>query len=374
LLSLSASAAAAQSWNLDLQVGKMRAALDPIGPLTEHGVLGLRFERPGTALRLSTGAPVSGIRPIWGSIAAWQRLALHHKGWLAGLDLTGNGLLQQQGDPGAPSVPGLLDPGGANGASPGGHAFAGQVLPLVGFEGERLSLTARAGVSYYRSSLGGESRSRTVGLGDVQLWLQPARAITLVPSIRHYRAADERSTFAGVTVALTGARVGAWGSVGEWLTAPSGTPVSWTVGASWKLHRLATLNASVRRDSFDPLYQSPSQTSWNAGVSIPLSRVPTARAPVPDRYRKGVATIRLPASAMPRAERLAIAGDFNRWKAAPMERSGDAWVYQVTVPPGIYHYAFVDQNGKWFVPEGTPGRREDGMGGHVAVLVVEPEE
>ncbi|HEY8485417.1 MAG TPA: hypothetical protein VIL13_12465 [Longimicrobiales bacterium] len=40
------------------------------------------------------------------------------------------------------------------------------------------------------------------------------------------------------------------------------------------------------------------------------------------------------------------------------------------VAPGVYHYAFVTADGKWFVPESVPGRKDDGMGGHVAVLVV----
>ena len=38
--------------------------------------------------------------------------------------------------------------------------------------------------------------------------------------------------------------------------------------------------------------------------------------------------------------------------------------------PGVYHYAFVAEDGTWFVPESVPGRQDDGMGGHTAVLVV----
>jgi hypothetical protein len=53
-----------------------------------------------------------------------------------------------------------------------------------------------------------------------------------------------------------------------------------------------------------------------------------------------------------------------------MQRRGDAWVYSVTLEPGTYNYAFVDAQGEWFVPEKHPGRKSDGMGGVVAVLVV----
>lgn len=364
----------AQGWNLDLQVGRLRAALDPAGPLTEHGALGLRFERSSSAFRLATGAPVSNARPIWGSFAAWQRLAIHHNGLLAGFDLTGNALLLQRGEPGTLGTPGLLDPGTDATAPPGGHAIAGQVLPLLGYDGERLKLTARAGLSYYNAAFGGASRSRTVGLGDLLLWCQPVRAIALAPSLRHFRTSGERSTFAGLTAAVSSGTAGAWASAGQWLTAPTGTPVSWALGASWKPHRLVTVLASARRDPFDPLYQGPSQTSWTAGLSIPLGGAPrAAKPPVPDRYRHGVATVRLPVSAAPGTERLAIAGDFNGWKPAPMERNGESWIYRIAVAPGLYHYAFVDSRGTWFVPEGVPGRRDDGMGGSVAVLVVEPE-
>ena len=38
--------------------------------------------------------------------------------------------------------------------------------------------------------------------------------------------------------------------------------------------------------------------------------------------------------------------------------------------PGVYRYSFRSESGEWFVPESTPGRRPDGMGGFVAVLVV----
>jgi len=38
--------------------------------------------------------------------------------------------------------------------------------------------------------------------------------------------------------------------------------------------------------------------------------------------------------------------------------------------PGVYHYTFRSATGEWFVPVSTAGRRDDGMGGFVAVLVV----
>ena len=67
---------------------------------------------------------------------------------------------------------------------------------------------------------------------------------------------------------------------------------------------------------------------------------------------------------------VSIAGDFNNWQPAPMEREGGDWIVRLPLSPGVYHYAFRAASGDWFVPPSTPGRRDDGMGGFVAVLVV----
>jgi hypothetical protein len=65
-----------------------------------------------------------------------------------------------------------------------------------------------------------------------------------------------------------------------------------------------------------------------------------------------------------------FAGDFTGWKPVPMLRDGSRWTYTARLGPGVYHYAFVAEDGRWFVPESVAGRQDDGMGGHVAVLVV----
>jgi hypothetical protein len=53
-----------------------------------------------------------------------------------------------------------------------------------------------------------------------------------------------------------------------------------------------------------------------------------------------------------------------------MRREGGEWVLDLALAPGVYRYAFVGDAGEWFVPEGYPGRIDDGMGGHVVVMVV----
>ncbi|MFH1723183.1 MAG: glycogen-binding domain-containing protein [Elusimicrobiota bacterium] len=51
----------------------------------------------------------------------------------------------------------------------------------------------------------------------------------------------------------------------------------------------------------------------------------------------------------PSAERVGLAGDFNRWRpeSLPLAREGDGpWTVIVPLPPGTYHYGF-DVDGVW---------------------------
>ena len=54
----------------------------------------------------------------------------------------------------------------------------------------------------------------------------------------------------------------------------------------------------------------------------------------------------------------------------PMQREGRDWTIRLPLAKGAYHYAFQSARGAWFVPASIPGRRDDGMGGQVAVLLV----
>ena len=71
-----------------------------------------------------------------------------------------------------------------------------------------------------------------------------------------------------------------------------------------------------------------------------------------------------------KAQNILIAGDFNNWRPASMQREGADWIIRLSLTPGVYHYTFRSATGDWFVPASTAGRRDDGMGGYVAVLVV----
>jgi hypothetical protein len=344
LLLSAATTLRAQQWNLDAQAGKLRSTLDPNAPDASTVVLGLRYDDALTGFRISGGVPTGSQDALWGSIAAARRLEVGRGALLGGVDFAGNGFMMREG-----------------------HALAGMVMPLIGFETTRLQAQARAGVSYYAAGFGADNIDRTVQLADIQITYAPSPAIALIPSLRHYRAEEGDYTYAGATALTARGPLSAWASVGSWLNrSDESTP--WAAGATLRVHDRISVNASIRHDAIDPLYLQPAQTAWNAGVSLLLG-AKTSRLPVPDHYENGRATIRLPASQAATATR--IAGDFNGWKPAPMQRDGDDWTFTIPLAPGVYNYAFVDERGEWFVPRKHPGRKDDGMGGWVAVLVVE---
>ena len=368
-----ASPLSAQQWNVSAHAGQMRSTLDP-ADATASIALGLQYAAPTAGFRLSTGIPTSSVESLWAGAAGWKRAALRRSGFVFGIDLAGNAFLTRDRSAKAapeapPFIPGPFTPPLEDVADRSGHALAGQALPVVGYEGGRLQAHVRAGASHYRASFGGIDTDRTVRLADAQLTIMPSTSIALIPVVRRYEPdGDEAATYAGASAVIAHRLGSVWGSVGHWLESDD-TGGPWGVGASLKVHERMTIEASARRDTFDPLYMQPPQTSWNVGLSLqvggPLGPPPP---PVPAEYVDGQATIHLPVSAAPSTP--SIAGDFNGWKPQPMERAGDNWTFTVRLAPGVYNYSFVGADGTWFVPESVPGRRDDGMGGHVAVLVV----
>ena len=362
---------AAQQWTVRGETGRIRSTLDPAAASSSVGI-GLRYERPAAGFDLSLGAPVDAFESLWAGVGGWRRGLVRSGRFVGGVDLSGSAFLSREAGeartPGSP-LPGFFDDPIAPDADLTGHALAVQALPLVGWEGPRLQLHARAGLSHYSARFRDLERDRTVGLADVQLTLMPNPSFALAPVVRGFKAEGEDAvTYAGLTAMVAHPKGSVWGGLGHWM-GPDADP-SWELGAALDVHPRASLRASARRDGFDPLHMQPPQTAWSLGLSIQVGGPPRTRAlPVPAAYADGRATIRLPFSAS-RAAPL-VAGDFNGWKPAPMQCARDGWSYSVALRPGVYNYAFVNAEGEWFVPESVPGRKDDGMGGHVAVLVVQ---
>jgi hypothetical protein len=367
-LVLSAASLTAQEWRASAQAGRIHSALDPAP--SESFALGLQYDDPTADFRLTGGVPMRSGDPLHGGASAWKRLAVRHSGMIAGLDLAGNAFRAvDRSAQSASPLPFPFEPSAPGGADRSGYALAGQLMPVLGYEGYPVQFQLRAGVSRYSAKFGDQRSDRSVRLADLQVTLTPGSSFAIVPVVQRYQASGETATmFTGVS-AMTASHAGSlWASVGQWTGGRSeGTP--WSVGGRLSLHPVVSLDAAVRRDTFDPTSLQPAQTSWSIGLSVLASgRARPITPPVPAVYENGRATIRLSASATTTPP--SIAGDFNGWKPAPMERQGDHWVYTVAVTPGVYNYAFVDAGGTWFVPENVPGRKSDGMGGFVAVVVV----
>ncbi len=377
LLASTPALATAQQWHMGVQGGRIRSSIDPAAVATGTLSAGVRTEAPRTAFGLVGGIPTADDEPLWGSASLWHRAAITgERGFLAGVDLSGVGFLSHDRTPGAAPLPGG---GGIFDRTPAppvpapnrsGHALAGQVLPLIGYESATVQVHARGGVAHFAARLGGGRVDRTVVLADLQVTALPWRSVALVPTVRHFSVPDAKdATYAGLTVVLASTRGRASGTLGHWAGLRGvGTP--WAVATRAGVSPRIAIDVAARRDVLDPLYQQPAQTSWSAGLSYQIGgRVGPARLPVPANYTDGYATLELPARSSDGSP--SIAGDFTNWQPVRMDRDGGKWRYVLRLPPGVYHYAFVDASGRWFVPKDVPGRREDGMGGHVAVVVVE---
>jgi hypothetical protein len=246
-------------------------------------------------------------------------------------------------------------------------------MPVVAFTAGATQLQARSGISYYDASSGSSDRIRVVSASDAQRSYQPAPQLALIPTVRYYRPRGEPSaTFAGLSAIDVVGRLKVWGSAGQWVNVANarGDRSAWSAGVELRAAERASFTAAARHDSYDPLYLNPALTSWNIGASVLVGPRPRALGePVASRYENGVATIRLPSKLFSSPPR--VAGDFNNWTPAAMERDGESWRYAVAARPGVYNYAFVAPDGTWYVPDGVPGRKDDGMGGHVAVLVIQ---
>ena len=69
------------------------------------------------------------------------------------------------------------------------------------------------------------------------------------------------------------------------------------------------------------------------------------------------------------AQRVDVLGDFSGWDPQAMVRDGRAWVLEIPLATGTYHFGFL-VDGEWFVPERAPGQVSDDWGQVNATIVV----
>ena len=123
---------------------------------------------------------------------------------------------------------------------------------------------------------------------------------------------------------------------------------------------------------------------WMAGAAVAAGLLLTVA--LPDRQAPGTAPVALErtsesAGARPvrlrlaaPASRVAVVGDFNDWDpaATPLRRAPDgrAWVVELRLPPGRYHYTFLIDGRRWARDPSEPPAPESDFGPPVSVLTV----
>jgi hypothetical protein len=265
------------------------------------------------------------------------------------------------------------------GAEVAGHAYSfrdafvyqvgsgglGEIIPFVRLSAGLGYVEGRGGWRGHTLTLSGVNERR--GVFETGARAGYGAVVRVEGDARWVHATEGVFPFAGVTLIYNGTPVQVWGQAGKWLHNDL-DDTTWGSGLAMALNARSSVWASVRQEAPDPLYWNTARRTWSVGMTQRLGRVASPIRPLRVEPAGGV-LVTLRASDAPPGQ-ISIAGDFNNWQPTPMQREGDRWVVRLPVSPGVYHYAFRSATGTWFVPSSTPGRRDDGMGGHVAVLMV----
>lgn len=240
--------------------------------------------------------------------------------------------------------------------------------PYAAYSGRNLRARLGGGARIAGTRVAGTAASRTAGVAAGDLVVTPGRRATLRVRAEVLRF-DSRTLPHGQLTAHVRHDHGAlWASVDRW-QGDALEETGWYLGGSLELTADLAARVAVGRASGDPLFDTPSRNTWSISLRYRFADRPgrDAAADLPQYGTDGV-QLRVPAEGGRGA--LSVGGSFNGWQPVPMTRSGDDWIITLDLSPGYYELAFVDESGDWFVPEDLPGRRPDGMGGWVMVLVV----
>lgn len=347
------SPVAAQGLALDVSAGQI--VYEPVSAetATSNAAATLRYESPQAAWLYGTVAmPFGGNDSRWGGVGVGNRFVrsvASRNRVNIGADIGAHGFAFRD------AVAGQGGNGGFVEAMPFVQLPAGLATfeAAAGWRGETLSY---AGVADTRHVL--ESKAH-VAYGST--WIVEGNA-------RWVQASEGLYPFLGGGLRYGDTPVQAWFETGKWFS-DSLTDASWSAGIDVALSGQVALWSSVRQEAPDPLYWNLPRRTWSIGVTRRFNRTGgTLSVATPTVDSNGV-VIRLSAADVDGTS-VMVAGDFNGWRPVPMQREGREWVIHLPLTPGVYHYAFRSDHGEWFVPASAPNRRDDGMGGYVAVLVV----
>lgn len=158
-------------------------------------------------------------------------------------------------------------------------------------------------------------------------------------------------------------------------TTPVGVELGWHGDFALAISERLTARIAAERTALDPLYGTPGNFTATFGVQWKVASHELHRSMPVVEVAELVGSgrrvrFRLPAS---RAESAAVAGDFTAWTPRDMERSGEYWLLEVVLEPGVHYFGFLLNGDHWFVPENAPGIVDDGWGRpNATILVAEP--
>jgi AMP-activated protein kinase-like protein len=353
------STVSAQSIALDLSAGQIVYQPLPSDVATNNAAATLRYDSPRGVWLYGTGAvPFGGTDSRWGGVGIGDRFvhSASSSGRVnIGVDLGAHGfvfhdaLLDESGHGGfAEAMPFVQLPAGLA-TFEAGAGWRGQTLSYAGTVDTRHVFESRAHAAYGPAEVGPHE------------W-------TVQGDARWVRASEGLYPFLGGGLRYRRTPVQAWMQTGKWI---SGTldDVAWGAGIDVTLTDRLALWSSVRQEASDPLYWNLPRRSWSVGITRQFNRTALTQPFAATRADAGGVLIRLNAADVDGAS-VSVAGDFNGWSPMPMQLEGREWLARLQLAPGVYHYAFRSERGEWFVPPSIAGRRDDGMGGYVAVLVV----
>jgi hypothetical protein len=365
-----------QEWRASARVGQVTYDGAPTGASGASSVvLGLGRTASRDWLGASAALPL-GEDPFWAVLGGWKRLETQ-RAFGPLLDLSAQGFIQRQtatttGVPAQGSLPGPFQPPTVTKTDLSGEGVGGELMAGFFAGSPSVRFETRVGVAAQRSSLGISLQERALATGDARLTIIRApltRAqFTLQGETRGWLDDSVTHVYAGGTLQILRGPLRLWSSLGQWLSGGR-DGVAWSIGGASALGPQMELQVGARGNTFEPLYITSTATSLWGGLSLRLGGTRRVQPPVAARLRNGQAVIRIPAGSAKGT--LSIAGDFTGWKPVAMVRDGSQWTFTAALKPGVYHYAFVGEDGTWFVPASAPGRQPDGMGGQVAVLVVQ---
>jgi hypothetical protein len=345
---------AAQEWNLDTYAGRASYKVAPGSVASQTGVLGIRFNQDRRIFQAAVAAPFSNEDVMWGMAEVGDRFAIRRGDLAAGADVS------------------LFAHGQRDRvANIAGHGLVVEALPMVSRRLGAGVLEVRSGPRWYGAWLGDADWTRTLWTTDLRAGIAPGESLGLESSVRHERGQQgEAYTRAGFSVAAMLGRTTLRGSLGGWVHGVADANPEWEFSVAIPLRPNVSISTTAGHESFSPQFLGPPRTSWSAGMTFRIGgRRAPARDTVAETHPNSRIVLRLPLQEV-HTPPPSVAGDFTNWMPVRMERGENEWRLSVELPAGVHHFAYLNADGKWFVPESAPNRTDDGMGGWVAVLVI----